>query len=250
MKERSFRTVTANLVIVAVLGAVLATTMFALTPDAPASVAVDRAVYGGDPASGRVALMFNVYEGTEYVESIARIFLERGLKTTFFLGGKWAERNGDTVLRLAALGFELGNHGYLHRDHALLSETRNREEIVITERLLLATLSDLPENEIRAAVPKLFAPPSGSMGNAMFEVCDALGYTVVMWTRDTVDWRDHDADVIAERALRDLTAGDLILMHPTAETVQALPAILDGIADAGLTADTVTAVLSGTAHEP
>ena len=47
-----------------------------------------------------------------------------------------------------------------------------------------------------------------------------------------------------ERALKDIKAGDLILMHPTAETVKALPAILDGIASAGLAADTVTTVLS------
>ena len=167
------------------------------------------------------------------------------MSATFFLGGIWAERNGDTVIRLAADGFELGNHGYLHRDHAALSAERNRSEIVVTERLLSATLSDLPSEERTAALPKLFAPPSGSMGDAMHAVCEELGYTVVMWTRDTIDWRDHDAALITERALRDLAAGDLILMHPTAATVQALPAILDGIAAAHLTADTVTAVLGG-----
>ena len=175
---------------------------------------------------------------------VARLLAERGMNATFFLGGIWAERNGDTVVRLAADGFELGNHGYLHRDHATLSAERNRSEIVITEKLLSATLADLPAEAQAAALPKLFAPPSGSMGDAMHAVCEQLGYTVVMWTRDTIDWRDHDAALITERALRDLAAGDLILMHPTAATAEALPAILDGIAAAGLTADTVTATLA------
>lgn len=244
MKERRFRTFTSNLIICAVLGAVLVTALFAVAESGNA-VVTGGAVYEGDRNGGKVALMFNVYEGTEYVEQIARLLAERGMNATFFLGGIWAERNGDTVVRLAADGFELGNHGYLHRDHAALSAERNRSEIVITERLLSATLADLPAEEQAAALPKLFAPPSGSMGDAMHTVCEQLGYTVVMWTRDTIDWRDHDAALITERALRDLAAGDLILMHPTAATVQALPAVLDGIAAAGLTADTVTAVLGG-----
>ena len=67
----------------------------------------------------------------------------------------------------------------------------------------------------------------------MFEVCEELGYTVIMWTRDTIDWRDHDAALIAERALKGIKAGDLILLHPTEKTVEALPSILDGIAAAG-----------------
>lgn len=244
MKERRFRTFTSNLIICAVLGAVLVTALFAVAESGNA-VVTGGAVYEGDRNGGKVALMFNVYEGTEYVEQIARLLAERGMNATFFLGGIWAERNGDTVVRLAADGFELGNHGYLHRDHAALSAERNRSEIVITEKLLSATLADLPAEARAAALPKLFAPPSGSMGDAMHTVCEQLGYTVVMWTRDTIDWRDHDAALITERALRDLAAGDLILMHPTAATVQALPAVLDGIAAAGLTADTVTAVLGG-----
>ena len=173
-----------------------------------------------------------------------------GWNTTFFIGGKWAERNGDALVRLAADGFELGNHGYLHRDHASLSEERNRSEIVVTDRLLRATLAGLGDAAVDAAVPKLFAPPSGSMGDAMFKVCEELGYTVVMWTRDTIDWRDRDAALITERALNGIKAGDLILLHPTEKTAEALPAILDGIAAAGLSADTVTAVLASTSTEP
>ena len=251
MKEHRFRAVTSNLIICAVLGTVLAAALFALYPaDTPAAMPTGGAVYSGDPESGRVALMFNVYEGTEQVEEIAGLLAERGFRATFFVGGKWAERNGDTLVRLATGGFELGNHGYLHRDHAALSRENNRSEIVITERLLAATLADLTDAERERALPKLFAPPSGSMGEEMFEICDELGYTVVMWTRDTIDWRDHDSALIAERTLKDIKAGDLILMHPTAETVEALPAILDGIERAGLTADTVSTVLGDTSETP
>lgn len=250
MSERRFRLVISNIIICTVLAVVLTSAIVMLNPDTPVSVEVNSAIYEGNPESGRVALMFNVYEGTEYVEKIAALFSERGWNTTFFVGGKWAERNGDTLLRLAADGFELGNHGYLHRDHATLGMQANRDEILLTERLMKATLKGLDPAAIDAAVPPLFAPPSGSMGDNMFRVCEALGYKVVMWTRDTIDWRDHDAKLIATRALDGIKAGDLILMHPTEKTVEALPAILDKIAAAGLVADTVTATIAATADLP
>ena len=229
MSERRFRLVISNIIICTVLAVVLTSAIVMLNPDTPVSVEVNSAIYEGNPESGRVALMFN---------------------TTFFVGGKWAERNGDTLLRLAADGFELGNHGYLHRDHATLGMQANRDEILLTERLMKATLKGLDPAAIDAAVPPLFAPPSGSMGDNMFRVCEALGYKVVMWTRDTIDWRDHDAKLIATRALDGIKAGDLILMHPTEKTVEALPEILDKIAAAGLVADTVTATIAATADLP
>ena len=184
MNERRFRIVTANIIIAAMLSVVLSAALLAVLPESGEEVPAGKAVYSGDPAGGKVSLMVNVYENTPAVEEIARLLAERGMSTTFFIGGKWAEKNGDALLKLAADGFELGNHGYLHRDHATLSYDANRAEILVTERLLKATLEGLGEAASRAVAP-LFAPPSGSMGNAMFDAADALGYTVVMWTRDT-----------------------------------------------------------------
>lgn len=246
MNERRFRIVTANIIIAAMLSVVLSAALLAVLPESGEEVPAGKAVYSGDPAGGKVSLMVNVYENTPAVEEIARLLAERGMSTTFFIGGKWAEKNGDALLKLAADGFELGNHGYLHRDHANLSYDANRAEILVTERLLKATLEGLGEAASRAVAP-LFAPPSGSMGSAMFDAADALGYTVVMWTRDTVDWRDRDPDIIARRAADGIAAGDLILMHPTDATVAALPRILDAVTAAGLTVAPVSEVIGSKA---
>ena len=89
MKERRFRTVTANIVICVVLGAVLATTVAALSSGSGEVILAGNAVYEGDPESGRVALMFNVYEGTGYVEEIAALG-----KDCVIVG-----RNADVILR-------------------------------------------------------------------------------------------------------------------------------------------------------
>ncbi len=224
MKEKYFRAFWANFVIVAVLIGTFAVATAASIPDIKSSaVAGNAAIYEGSDESGGVALMFNVYENAENVQKIADMLLERGYSTTFFIGGSWAAKNPNTLLRIAAAGFEIGNHGYLHRDHSALSLKQNTDEILLTERLIDSVLSSLPDYKNC----KLFAPPSGSLGDNMFAACAKLDYRVIMWTRDTIDWRDHDADVIFDRAIKGLSAGDLVLMHPTDATLEALPRILD-----------------------
>jgi hypothetical protein len=48
-----------------------------------------------------------------------------------------------------------------------------------------------------------------------------------MWTRDTIDWRDKDATTVYNRAIKGMSGGDLILMHPTEHTLEALPLMLE-----------------------
>jgi len=73
---------------------------------------------------------------------------------------------------------------------------------------------------------QLFAPPSGSFSSDTLMVAKEMGYKTIMWSKDTIDWRDHDPNIIFNRATKNLSAGDLVLMHPTKETVLALEKIL------------------------
>ena len=240
MKEKRFRAFWANFVIIAVLITTFGVVFAAALPIDEQIKAVNNAIYEGDKNGERIALMFNVYENAANVEAIASLLEEYGYSATFFVGGTWAAKHPNTLLKLSSSGFEIGNHGYLHRDHAKLTHKQNIDEIVLTERTIDSVLGALPDY----ANCKLFAPPSGSLGSAMFDACKELDYKVIMWTRDTIDWRDHDANVIYERAIRDIKAGDLILMHPTDCTVEALPRILQYIKSAGLSADTVSNVIA------
>ena len=234
----SVKTMVTNVLIVAILTSVMLVAVYATDTTTPA-VNTASAIYSGSGESGRVAFMFNVYENAETALNIAKLLNEHGFSATFFVGGKWVERNPNTLLALYNMGMEIGNHGYLHRDHKAIDYNKNVDEITLTERLVDAHLKAFP-NYVNS---KLFAPPSGSIGDNMFKACDDLGYKVIMWTRDTIDWRDHDADIIYERAIKDIQAGDLVLMHPTDATLSALPRILEYIKSVGLKADTVSNVI-------
>ena len=75
-------------------------------------------------------------------------------------------------------------------------------------------------------------------------MAESLNYKTIMWTRDTIDWRDQDEEIIFKRAIKDLSNGDLILMHPTPKTVQALTKILSYAINNGFEPSTVSACLA------
>ena len=186
--------------------------------------------YRAENGSG-VSLMFNVYEHTENVLKILDILDEYESKSTFFIGGSWADDNVDCVREIYGRGHEIASHGYFHKDHSRMTVEKNLEEIRPSVKLL---------NMICNYNVTLFAPPSGAFCEATLNACISLGLKVIMWSRDTIDWRDKDAGVIYSRATENLEKGEFVLMHPTDCTVTALPKILTYIRDNGLSAVTVS----------
>lgn len=178
-----------------------------------------------------VSLMFNVYQNTENVYKILDILDEGNAKATFFLGGCWADDNADCVRAIFARGHEVGTHGYFHKDHSKMTYEQNLAEIRPSVKLLSALLTE----DI-----KLFAPPSGAFCDATVTASASLGLKTIMWSRDTIDWRDKDENLIYTRATKDLAIGEFILMHPMDVTVNSLKKILNYIGESGLTAVTVS----------
>lgn len=187
--------------------------------------------YNGDKNSKNVSLMINVYWGSEYLDQMLEILKENDVKTTFFIGGTWAVLNEDMLKKIYLDGHEIANHGYHHKDHDKLDEKGNLNEISTTHTIIKELL-DVEMN--------LFAPPSGAYDKTTVSVASSLGYKTIMWTRDTVDWRDKDADLIYSRAIKNASGGDLILMHPTSETVKALPKIIEWFKQNGFNLTTVS----------
>lgn len=77
------------------------------------------------------------------------------------------------------------------------------------------------------------------------DAAESLGYKVILWSKDTIDWRDRDQSLIYRRATEDIAGGDLVLMHPTAETASALPSILSYYREQALEIVPVSENISG-----
>lgn len=195
---------------------------------------VNGVYYSGDTSSNNISLMINVYWGTEYLDGMLDVLEEKGVTTTFFIGGTWAVKNEAMLKKIVEKGHEIGNHGYLHKDHDKLSEQNNLKEISNTHKIV---------KELAGVEMNLFAPPSGAYNKTTVSCATSLGYKTIMWTRDTIDWRDKDTELIYSRAIKNAKGGDLVLMHPTANTLEALPRIIDTLQGQNFNLTTVTNTL-------
>ncbi len=169
-------------------------------------------IYRGKQTNA-VSFMINVYWGTEYIDDMLEILSKYNVKATFFVGGYWVAKYPNVLCKIVENGHEIGNHGYFHKQHSTLTLEQNKNEIISCEKVVYETCG---------VVTKLFAPPSGDFGKLTLSAAESLGYKIIMWSKDTVDWRDKNAELIFSRATKDAQGGDLILMHPTRHTLHAL----------------------------
>lgn len=194
----------------------------------------ENVLYNGNKNSNKVTFMVNVYWGNEYIDGMLETFEKYGVTTTFFVGGSWAVKYPEILQKIYNAGHEIGNHGYFHKDQDKLGYDGNYEEIKVTHDTV---------KELLGVEMNLFAPPSGAFNNATLQAAKDLGYKTIMWTKDTIDWRDKNSELIYSRATS-VSGGSFVLAHPTEKTLDALPQILEYYKNNNLQVCTVSENLS------
>lgn len=198
----------------------------------PAAVPVDaQPYYKGDGTELKISLAINVDWGEEYIEDILKVLAENGAKATFFLTGRWTEHNPDLAFKIKEAGHELGNHAYSHKSPNKLSYEENRQEITRTAQAIKAATG---------IETKLYAPPSGEKNAHVLKAAADLGYSTILWSLDTIDWKRPPADSIIKKIVAKAGGGDIILAHPTHPTLEALPTILKELKAKGFVFVTVS----------
>lgn len=182
-----------------------------------------------------VAIACNIYQNEQQVEQLLDLFEKENVSITFFVGGTWVARNPELTKRIVEEGHEIGNHGHRHRAHSNLNKEQNIEEI--------QACTDAVEQAAGYKM-KLFMPPSGDFNQFTVDAAQSLGYTTVLWSADTIDWRDRDATIIRDRAAKRMHPGAIILTHPMEQTVQAMPGILADIRAKGWSIITVSELIN------
>lgn len=182
-----------------------------------------------------VALTFD--DGpSPYTARILDILRENRVSATFFLCGENSERHPELVRRIQAEGHEIGNHTYSHPYLTLTGRAKIASEIDRTQEVL---------GGILGAAPKLFRPPFGVRWFPLWPLLRERGMTLVLWSVRGYDGR-LDSPGIARRILEQAHPGAIILLHDGFEThppsqvdrratVDALPAVIEGLRKAGYT---------------
>ncbi|MDD3839256.1 MAG: polysaccharide deacetylase family protein [Clostridia bacterium] len=208
-----------NLILIIFL-IILVLLLFCKTPVEVFNDLLKNPIYKGKEDQPKIAFACNVVWGTEYMPGMLDVFKDHNVKITFFIGGEWAEDNPKLLKEIVQQGHEIGNHGYSHKKHSQLTKEQNIQEIVKTEEII---------KKIIGSNVDLFAPPYGDYDKQTVQIADMLGYKTIMWSIDTIDWKREGKDIIIDRVLKNPHNGAIVLMHPTQYTVEALPAIIEGL---------------------
>lgn len=162
--------------------------------------------------------------------------LERaGARATFFLVGEQVRRHPSLAREILAAGHAVALHGDRHRCQLRLTPQALDDDLA----RVAATVADTT-----GASPALYRPPYGVFSLAGLALVRRRGWRGLLWSRWGRDWRAHATGAaIARRASRDLSAGEVILLHDAdtysaagswRRTAQALPVVLDAVQRAGL----------------
>ncbi|WP_309122978.1 polysaccharide deacetylase family protein [Paenibacillus sp.] len=206
----------------------------------PAKVTLDDLgplpIYKGNPRKPMVSLMINVAWKEENLPGMLKTLRDENVKATFFFLGSWLKTHPEEAKRIAAEGHELANHAYWHKTPlSQLSDEAVRKEILDTQKLLKETLG---------VEGTLFAPPSGDFDANTVKVAHDLGLRTILWSLDTIDWKEPGAETIVRKVAARLEPGSLILMHPTESASGALRGMIQEAKRQGYALGTVSETIS------
>lgn len=180
-----------------------------------------------------VALTFDDGPNPDATPLVLDALASRGVKATFFVLGRHAERWPDLVRRVADEGHSIGNHGYHHRKLHFKSPSYVRED------LELGTQSIERASRVR---PSLFRAPHGFRSPWVTAIARSLGQRTVGWSLGVWDSDRPGVQPIVERTVEGARPGSILLLHdgdgydPTGDrvqTAQAVPLIVDRLLEQG-----------------
>ncbi len=183
-----------------------------------------------------VAVTFDDGPDPRLTPQLLSILEQKRAPATFFVMGSHAAAHPEIVARAKQDGNEIGNHSW---DHPYLNQIAGEE----AKRQLDRT--DDVIASITGERPKVTRPPYGKLTES---VVAAVGpRTFVNWSVDTRDWEFPDVDRIVNAAVGGATDGAIILLHDIhPRSIEAVPAIIDGLRSRGFKLGTVSELLSGT----
>ncbi len=135
-----------------------------------------------------VALTFDDGPG-QYTERILNTLAANGAKATFFMLGTNIPNYPDAVKKMESLGCELANHTFDHKDLATLDYDSDSKRGKFYKRQL---------NALVGHGASLVRPPYGSYNSTVKSV---IGFPMILWSIDTLDWKTKNAQSTYEAAM-------------------------------------------------
>jgi len=192
----------------------------------------------GNPNSPKIALTFDA--GWEYKPGIEilDVLAKHRIHCTFFLTGRWADKNQNLTKRIHAEGHEIGNHTWFHKRLTKLTASEIEAEADKTEQLIIKLTGKSTKPLLRV--------PYGARDKRVLSILAKLGYRSIYWDEDCMDSVKPNitASDIEKRVMSKTRNGSVVLMHIGSQaTADALDSLLQKLLAAGFQPVTVGELL-------
>ena len=202
-----------------------------------------RTCWHGRRDRNAVALTFDDGPSAD-TEKVLDVLAYSQVPATFFMVGRQVESFPGIAQRVLAEGHEVGNHSYSHPLYLFQGASQTRAQLERTQDVISETIG------VR---PTMARPPYGVRTRAYFLAARALNLRTVQWEIAGFDWKRISPNQIADNILCKVQAGSIILLHDgdcggtqrRQNTVLALPAIIEGLAERNLHIASLSQLLPG-----
>lgn len=155
-----------------------------------------------------IALTFDInWAENEQIYNILDVLDKYNVKGTFFIMGSWVNYSEENVQKLKKIyegGHEIGNHSYKHPMFTKISKEKMLEELSKTDKIIEETIG---------IKPTLFRFPSGDYNGEAVKYINSLGYKIIQWDVDSLDWKNTGEEFEYNRVYDNKSSGSIVLYH-------------------------------------
>lgn len=181
----------------------------------------------GDQQDSRICLTFDDGPDPAHTPRILDVLAEYKIRASFFVLGAAAEQFPHLIERIINEGHTLGNHTHSHPHPWLVLPQRARAEVSQATECI---------RKIAGYAPRWFRPPHGRLRKAMLDQARLENMTTVLWNHSVIDWGPLGTDAGIAQRLREVKAGDIVLLHDGARqhnrpelTARQLPRFIESL---------------------
>lgn len=181
---------------------------------------------------GYISITFDDGPDPDVTPQILDILDEYNVKATFFALSRYVKAYPQLAKEIINRGHELANHSMNHMDLSKQTQKTLNNEVIQSKN----DIESITGQEVT-----LFRPPYGSTNQLVKNTLTESNQKSVMWSIDTEDWKNQNANTINQIVQAYAKPGSIILMHDIHQTTaQALPLVLENFKQQGLQQVTIS----------
>lgn len=139
-----------------------------------------------------------------HTPELLELLAAHGARATFFLIGSKALAQAPITRQILARGHALGNHSFSHRRRRTMTRAEAAADVRRCDEVL-QSFDGFPAHPYR--------PPWGEIDTMQYLSCFMGWERIVLWSRNSMDYRDGSERIIGHFEKEPPRSGDVILFH-------------------------------------